>query len=94
MQIAALVEVVSSFVICKADDRRSQWTCSVKVMFGSLDVRNRTKPHVFSCKVAPASMGGTDGSDLHGFDLGRVLHCKVEFRCADRIDMPASCVCL
>ena len=48
----------------------------------------------FRAKWLPASMGGTDGSDLHGFDLGRVLHCKVEFRCADRIDMPASCVCL
>ena len=92
MQIAALVEVVTSFVICKADDRRSQWTCSVKVMFGSLDVRNRQNPMFFRAKWLPASMGGTDGSDLHGFDLGRVLHCKVEFRCADRTVMAASCV--
>ena len=53
---------------------------------------------VFSgTKWLPASMWGTLFVRRAGFvcfALGRDPHCKVEFRCADRSGMAASCACL
>ena len=59
-----------------------------------MDVRNRTKPFVFSDKVVPGVDGGTlvcaTGAALRGNVLGCVLCCNIKFRCADRTVMAGS----
>ena len=61
-------------LLCQGDD----WKLEI--------VRN---PMFSRIKWLPASMGGTepqlcDGRGSCSVSPGRVLHCKVEFRCADR----------
>ena len=59
-----------------------------------MEGRNHTKPYVFSHKVALSVDVGNlvcaTGVAFVRFALGRVLHCKVEFRCADCSGMAAS----
>ena len=52
------------------------------------------KPMFSRTKWPPASMGGTSFVRRVQLALGRLLHCKVRFRCADRIVMAVSLRCL
>ena len=58
-----------------------------------LDVRTTRSPVFSRIKWLLASMGGTLSARRVQLALGRVLHCKVKFRCADRTVMAASYVC-